>query len=373
MFFRPLKSRKSLDVVSAFESCVAKLTKVGFKPRVIRLDNEVLGALISTIQQQKMSYRLVPPGNHRTNPAEAAICGGKAHIIAGLQGAHSSFPEQDWDLALPGAELTYNMVRPSRLNPRISAHAQLYGEYNFSSNPLAPFGCEVIIHDRPQEQGAWANRGTEGWYIHPTLNHYRCYVCMMKSTKAERISDTVEFFPEEGMPTTSATDRFIALSEDLIEIIQNPPPAGPFLDLGTQDNDAVRRLSKIFQLSAPRVDSTSGTGATTGNQRTTTVGNTSHSTSTSRSKTLSANHNHTSHSTRTSRGNISSATNNNGVRSNSTEQNNTSNGVRRIKNIIQKNTTRPTTVFKCHRTSLLSNSSTSPSSYVMVYHPFVAS
>ena len=49
VFFRPLKSRKSLDEVPAFESCVAELTKGGFNPRVICLDNEVSGALITAI------------------------------------------------------------------------------------------------------------------------------------------------------------------------------------------------------------------------------------------------------------------------------------------------------------------------------------
>ena len=170
-----------------------------------------------------MSYYFVPPGNHRTNPAETAIWGGKAHVIAGLHSALPKLPKQDWELALPGAELTYNMVRASRFNPRISAYTQLYGEFNFQNTPLGSFGCKVIIHNCPQEQGTWADRGTKGWYICPALNHYWCYVCLMKTTKAEHISDTVEFFPKEGMPTSSDTDCLIAPCEDLIEIIQTPP------------------------------------------------------------------------------------------------------------------------------------------------------
>jgi hypothetical protein len=41
----------------------------------------------------------------------------------------------------------------------------------------------------------WAPNGEEGWYIGPSLNHYRCVNCYYPRTRAEQHTDTVVFFP----------------------------------------------------------------------------------------------------------------------------------------------------------------------------------
>jgi hypothetical protein len=48
------------------------------------------------------------------------------------------------------------------------------------------------------------------------------------------------------MPTTSTTDRLARATEDLVEILQQPHPATPFLQQGTIVNDAMKQLTKIF-------------------------------------------------------------------------------------------------------------------------------
>jgi hypothetical protein len=48
------------------------------------------------------------------------------------------------------------------------------------------------------------------------------------------------------MPTTSTTDRLARATENLVDILQQPHPATPYLQQGTVVNDAMEQPSKIF-------------------------------------------------------------------------------------------------------------------------------
>jgi hypothetical protein len=69
----PIKSRKSTELVKAFQTCCEELQSAGFQPRLLRLDNEVSKELIKAIEEQGLQYQIASPGDHRTNPAERAI------------------------------------------------------------------------------------------------------------------------------------------------------------------------------------------------------------------------------------------------------------------------------------------------------------
>jgi hypothetical protein len=52
--------------------------------------------------------------------------------------------------------MTLNMCRPPRINPRLSAYQQVWGNFDFNKSPLAPPGCKVVVHEGAMERGAWA-------------------------------------------------------------------------------------------------------------------------------------------------------------------------------------------------------------------------
>ena len=91
----------------------------------------------------------MPPYLHHTNAAERAIQTYKDHLIAGLSICDPNFPLHLWDRLIPHATLTLNLLRPSCLNPRLLAEAQLNGAFDFNRTPLAPLGTRVIVHDTP--------------------------------------------------------------------------------------------------------------------------------------------------------------------------------------------------------------------------------
>jgi hypothetical protein len=121
------------------------------------------------------------------------------------------------------------------------------GNFDFNKTPLAPPGCKVVVHERAMERGAWACHGIVGYYIEPAMHHYRNYTSYIPETRGIRTTNTLEFFPDKvDMPTTSTADRLARATEDLVEILQQPHPATPFMQQGTVINDAMKQLSKIF-------------------------------------------------------------------------------------------------------------------------------
>ena len=84
------------------------------------------------------------PHNHRVNAAEKSIQTFKNHFIAGLCTTDPDFPIQLWDALLEQAQDTLNMLRTSRINPKLSAYATLEGQFNFNQTPLAPPGTRAL-------------------------------------------------------------------------------------------------------------------------------------------------------------------------------------------------------------------------------------
>jgi hypothetical protein len=112
---------------------------------------------------------LQSPGDHRLNHVERAIQTFKDHFIAILYGTDSGFPVKQWDRLIGQAVMTLNMCRPSRINPKLSAYQQVWGNFDFNKTPLAPPGCKVVVHERAMERGAWACHGVVGYYIGPAI------------------------------------------------------------------------------------------------------------------------------------------------------------------------------------------------------------
>ena len=79
-----------------------------------------------------MDYQLASPGDHRVNYAERAIQTYKNHFISTLKGADPDYPDNGWDLLMPQINITLNLLRASRVNPKLSAYAQVHGHFEFN-------------------------------------------------------------------------------------------------------------------------------------------------------------------------------------------------------------------------------------------------
>jgi len=243
----PLPNRRADSILQAYQVAHARLCAAGLRPKLQRLDNEASQALQDFLVSEDVDYQLVPPHVHCRNAAERAIRTFKNHFIAGLCTTDKNFPMHLWDRLLPQAEITLNLLRGSRINPRLSAWAQLYGPFDFNRTPIAPPGTRVIIHEKPHIQCTWAPHGIDGWYLGPTLHSYHCYTVWANDTKAQRITDTLVWLPSKiPMPTTSSIDYILSGMADIIHTLQHPSPNSPLALLTDSQTKALQLLMLIL-------------------------------------------------------------------------------------------------------------------------------
>ena len=125
----------------------------------------------------------------------------------------------------------------------------MFGNFDFNSSPLAPPGTKTVVHKTPDVRASWAPHGVCGFYIGPALEHCRCYKCYIPSSRRERISDTVEFFPSDfDIPFLSSQDMATYAALDLIATLKNPRPETP-LFVGDEQVRALTELADIFATS----------------------------------------------------------------------------------------------------------------------------
>ena len=243
----PIPSRHAPSILKAYKRCVGTLTQAGLRPRLQRLDNECSDILKAYMTDIEVDYQLVPPGVHRRNAAERAIRTFKNHLIAGLCSVNPKFPLHLWDRLLPQCLLSLNLLRGSRINPKLSAWAQVHGHFDFDRTPIAPPGIQVLAHFKPGKRDSWAAHALDAWYVGPALESYRCYNCWIWSTKGERICDTVSWFPHATpMPLASSTDIIRAGIQDIVHALKHPSPDNSLAPLQPSTVAMLNQLTTVL-------------------------------------------------------------------------------------------------------------------------------
>ena len=157
IWLQPMRSRAAATILEAYKILHTRLCRSGLRPKLQRLDNECSELLKTFLRDDAhIDFQLVPPGNHRRNAAERAVRTAKNHLIAGLCSCNKDFPLHLWDELLPQAELTLNLLRGSRINPKLSAWAQVNGPFDFNRTPIAPPGIRVLAHEKPDNRTTWS-------------------------------------------------------------------------------------------------------------------------------------------------------------------------------------------------------------------------
>ena len=270
----PMKNKTGPEILAAYKRAHDLFASRGLKPQLQRLDNEASRALKTYMTEQEVDFQLVPPHAHRRNAAERAIRTFKNHVIAGLCSTDRNFPLHLWDRLLPQALLSLNLLRSSRINPKLSAWAQVHGAFDFNRTPLAPPGTRVLIHEPSTIRETWAPHAVEGWYVGPALQHYRCFTIWADATSSERIANTLTWFPAHvDMPATSSLELATAAAQDLVAALLNPSDAAPLPPTALTQRAALQQLADIFAtitdaapFPAPISDITPPTSAITAEQ-----------------------------------------------------------------------------------------------------------
>jgi hypothetical protein len=245
---QPIKDRTAPELLKDFQVMEQELVARGLKPKLMKLDNEASKLLKTYLHQQDITFQLVPPYIHRRKSDERAMISFKDKLIARLSSTDISFPMHLWDRLLSQAVITLNMLRTSRINPKLSATTHIFEQYDFNRAPMAPPGTIIITHETPSRRLTWAPHGKDGWYIGPALEHYRCYTVYITKTRGDRIVETVDFFPKKIiLPFPSAQDLATQAAADLTHALLYPQPKGPFCKVGDEQMIAMTRLANISE------------------------------------------------------------------------------------------------------------------------------
>jgi hypothetical protein len=245
---QPIKDRTAPELLKAFQVMEQELVARGLRPKLMKLDNEASKLMKTYLHQQGITFQLVPSYSHRRDSAERAIRSFRDHLIARLCSTDKSFPMHLWDRLLPQTVITLNMLRTSRINPKLSAATYIFGQYDFNRTPNAPPGTRIIAHETPSRRRTWDPQGQDGWYIGPALEHYRCYTVYITKTRGDRIVETVDFFPQKiTLPFPSPQDLATQAAVDLTHALLHPQPAGPFCKVGDAQKISLKRLADFSE------------------------------------------------------------------------------------------------------------------------------
>ena len=144
-----MKNCSGPELLKGYSTIHNLLSERGLAPKMHYLNNEFPKVLQKFMTYKNERFQLMPPHLHQRNLAERAIQTFKNHFIAGLASVNKKFPVHLWCRLLPHCLLTLNLLRPSRINPKLSAYAQLHDAIKFNRTPLAPPGTKIIIHNKP--------------------------------------------------------------------------------------------------------------------------------------------------------------------------------------------------------------------------------
>jgi hypothetical protein len=224
------KTRSNKYRIAAYNAIMPCLVARGLAVDLQILDNEASAAYKRAITVTwQASFQLVPLNMHRCNQAEHAIRTFNDHFLAILAGVDSTFPPYFWDLLLPQAELTLNLLQQLALNRWMSAWEFFQGPFDFNKTPLGPVGCCVLIHAKPATRCLWDFRAKEGFYIGPALDSYRCFKLVKSDNKSQVISDKVEFWHVyRTIPSPLPEDKIIhghQVISGALKILHYPQPS----------------------------------------------------------------------------------------------------------------------------------------------------
>jgi hypothetical protein len=190
----------------------------------------------------QIQFELVPPGNHRRNHAERAIQTFKAHFITILAGVDDKFPLSLWCHLLKPTELTLNLLRQSKVAPKISAFAHVHGNHDYMKKPVAPLGCAIKAHVKPDDRRTWDTRSDAGFSLGTSMQHHRCFRVYIIKTRATRISNTV-YFKHQYItnPTVSPESHVVVAAQQLAKALQGNIPAD------NETAEALKKFSNLFK------------------------------------------------------------------------------------------------------------------------------
>jgi hypothetical protein len=108
-------------------------------------------------------------------------------------------------------------------------------------------GCEAQVHEKTDKRGTWAYHSVDGWYLFTSPEHYRTHNCHIKTTKSERLSDTVHFQHKRiTNPTITHANRVMHALADCVKALQG-------MTSNARNSQAAHDLQRIIETTTAHI------------------------------------------------------------------------------------------------------------------------
>ena len=184
----PVTDVKDATIVESFKKNIEYLTNRGFRPCFNIIDNVASKSVQTYLEGNGIKMQLVEPHNHRVNAAERAIQTFKNHLISGFCTIDKHCPAAIWSKFIPQAQDSLNMLRTSRVHPKVSAYHVLEGVHDFNRVPWCPIGTRATVFNPPETRTSWGTRALDAFYVLLAPKHYRCWQFFVPSAGGTRIA-----------------------------------------------------------------------------------------------------------------------------------------------------------------------------------------
>ena len=187
-----MKNREDGEMKRVYEKTYKRLEAAGIKPTINVMDNEASAAVTTWLTNNNIQYQTVAPGagGHRANRAERSIQTGVNHFLSTIATTDADFPIQAWCYTIEQMEMTLNMIRPTNINPKISAFTILYGEWSYDAHPILPVGWRSLVFEDPADRRKYSYHGVKGYVVGVSKQGYRKVTFLIPSTGQLRESNT---------------------------------------------------------------------------------------------------------------------------------------------------------------------------------------
>ena len=163
-----------------------------------------------------------------------------------------NFPLSEWDRFLEQANITLNLLRSARSNPKLSAYAYMFGEFDFAATTLAPPGTKIVAHIKPNQRRIWELNGEAAWYVGLSITYCRGVTYYFPRIKTIQDCATVPFYPSRiPFAEVKLEDFLRQAASDIISILTlSPSRTTPSLQAG----DPVRNVLTTLATQLKRIE-----------------------------------------------------------------------------------------------------------------------
>ena len=118
-----------------------------------------------------VAYQLIPKVKHSRNSSEKEIQTWKYPFLSGMASTHPNFTLPQWCKPVEKGNITLNLLLPYRINPKLSAYAQVFGNFDYQKTSLSPPGMKLLAHVLPIDHRSFYPHAINGFSVGVAMEH----------------------------------------------------------------------------------------------------------------------------------------------------------------------------------------------------------